>query len=85
MKQKKLCDSLLETNKIFKIATLLQEVKEYIRKAKIWRNENWKKDEIGRPSSYLMSLLVVKAFENASSNREVDGHRYANDSTGYAV
>ena len=65
-----------------KIAALLQEVKEYIRRAKIWRNENWKKDEKGRPSSYLMSLLVVAAFEIASSN---DGYRYANDSIGYAV
>lgn len=60
-----------------KVATLLQEVKEYIRRAKIWRNGEWKKDEIGRPSSYLMSLLVVRAFEIASSNRKVDGRRYA--------
>ena len=32
-----------------------------------------------------MSLLVVRAFEIASNTRKVDGHRYANNSTGYAV
>lgn len=58
------------------------EVKEYIRRAKIWRNTHWEKGERGRPSSYLMSLLVLKAFNKARSK---DGHRYANDSTGYAV
>ena len=40
-------------------------MKEYIRRAKAWRNEAWKHGEEGMPLSYLMSLLVVKAYENA--------------------
>ena len=34
-----------------------------IRKAKEWRNREWEGDGKGRPSSYLMSLLVVAAYE----------------------
>jgi hypothetical protein len=41
------------------------EAKEYIRRAKAWRNRVWSIDKIGRPSSYLISLLVVKAYETA--------------------
>ena len=41
------------------------QVKEYIRRAKAWRNRMWPQDEggEGKPSSYLMSLLVLKAYE----------------------
>ena len=41
------------------------QVKEYIRRAKAWRNRMWPKNEEGegRPKSYLMSLLVVEAYE----------------------
>ena len=40
-------------------------MKEYIRRAKAWRNREWMGSNEGRPSSYLISLLVVKAYENA--------------------
>ena len=39
------------------------QVKEMIRKAKEWRDKEWKYDGEGRPSSYLMSLLVVAAYQ----------------------
>jgi hypothetical protein len=42
-----------------------QVVKEYIRRAKAWRNREWGSSRDGKPKSYLMSLLVVRAFENA--------------------
>ena len=40
-------------------------MKEYIRRAKAWRNEVWGKNKEGKPKSYLLSLLVVKACEKA--------------------
>ena len=40
-------------------------MKEYIRRAKAWRNREWMRSNEGRPKSYLISLLVVKACENA--------------------
>ena len=40
------------------------QVLEYIKKAKAWRNNSWGNDESGRPSSYLMEILVIKAYEN---------------------
>lgn len=39
--------------------------KEYIRRAKSWRNSVWRSSQIGKPSSYLISLLVVEAYERA--------------------
>jgi hypothetical protein len=42
------------------------QAKEYIRRAKAWRNKYFGADKPGRPSSYLMSLLVVKAYETAN-------------------
>ena len=42
----------------------LQKTKDYIRRAKAWRNSVWSGKD-GRPSSFLMSLLVVRAYENA--------------------
>jgi hypothetical protein len=42
------------------------QAKEYIRRAKAWRNKYFGADKLGRPSSYLMSLLVVKAYETAN-------------------
>ena len=41
------------------------KAKEYIRRAKHWRNVNFGDREVGRPSSYLMSLLVLKAYQVA--------------------
>ena len=51
--------------------TLLTKVKEYIVRAKAWRNRLWPKSEggRGRPSSYLISLLVLRAYENQQSRR----------------
>lgn len=47
------------------------EVKEYIRKAKAWRNKMWPVETggAGKPSSYLISLLVLKAYETGGSSR----------------
>lgn len=41
-----------------------QDLKEYVRRAKAWRNREWEGDDTGKPSSYLMSLLVVKAYQS---------------------
>lgn len=50
------------------------EVKEFSRRAKKWRNETWPKDSFyggeGRPSSYLMSLLVVLAYHEATPTKK---------------
>ena len=40
-----------------------KQVKEYIRRAKAWRNRMWANGGEGKPSSYLMSLLVLEAYE----------------------
>ena len=48
--------------------TFCQQVKEFIRRAKAWRNKKWPKGSSGsgRPKSYLMSVLVLRAYEDAS-------------------
>ena len=48
----------------------LVKAKEYIRRAKAWRNKMWPKEQggAGKPSSYLMSLLVLKAYEIGGSD-----------------
>ena len=45
----------------------LTQVKEFIRRAKAWRNKKWPKNErcYGRPKSYFLSVLVLRAYENA--------------------
>lgn len=49
----------------------IYQVKNFIRQAKKWRDDKWPEDEggEGRPSSYLISLLVIKAFNIAQSTR----------------
>lgn len=44
-----------------------EKARELIRRAKAWRDGEWPEGErcIGRPKSYLISLLVVKAYEVA--------------------
>jgi hypothetical protein len=42
---------------------LFQVVKEYIRRAKAWRIRVWGACKEGKPKSYLLSLLVVRAYE----------------------
>ncbi len=41
------------------------QAKEFIKRAKAWRNEKWLHSHVGKPKSYLISLLVLKAYENA--------------------
>ncbi len=41
------------------------QAKEFIKRAKAWRNEKWSLSKAGKPKSYLISLLVLKAYENA--------------------
>lgn len=42
------------------------EVKELIKRAKAWRNTKWaSKHTPGKPKSYLISVLVLRAFERA--------------------
>ena len=45
------------------------QVKEFISRAKAWRNKVWPKSTggSGRPKSYLISLLVLRAYETAST------------------
>ena len=47
----------------------MQKTKDYIRRAKAWRNSVWSGSKDGKPSSFLMSLLVVRAYENAGRDR----------------
>ena len=48
-------------------------MKEYIRRAKAWRNREWGRSVEGKPKSYLLSLLVVRAYEKAFAH---DARRY---------
>lgn len=47
----------------------MAQVKEFIRRAKAWRNKVWPKGVggTGRPKSYLISVLVLRAYEKAST------------------
>ena len=55
---------------IYTDSSFWYKTKEYIRRAKAWRNSVWSRSGMhGRPSSYLMSLLVVRAYENAGHDR----------------
>ena len=47
----------------------LQQVKDFVRKAKEWRNGVWPKDRdtAGRPKSYLLGLLVAYAYEESGA------------------
>jgi len=53
---------------------LMAQVKEFIRRAKAWRNRVWSKGAggTGRPKSYLISLLVLRAYEKASEKVSKD-------------
>jgi hypothetical protein len=50
------------------------QIKEFSKRAKKWRNDTWPKDSVdggkGRPSSYLMSLLVVLAYQEATPTKK---------------
>ena len=45
----------------------LSQVKEYIKRAKAWRNAKWPSSQTvdGRPKSFLLGLLVVEAFQRS--------------------
>ena len=45
------------------------QVKEFAKRAKAWRNKKWPKSAggKGRPKSYLICLLVLRAHEKAST------------------
>ncbi len=44
------------------------QVKELIKRAKAWRNGEWPKEAggSGRPKSYMLSVMVLSAYEKAS-------------------
>ena len=46
-------------------------MKELIRRAKAWRNVTWKHEDgkSEKPKSYLISLLVIKAYSEVASNK----------------
>jgi len=46
------------------------QVIEYIRQVKAWRNRKWDDQGLknGRPKSYLLELLVIKAYENSTES-----------------
>ena len=50
---------------ILPLYTLTLKLKDYIKKAKAWRNQVWHSKCGKNPSSYLLSVLVVKAYENS--------------------
>lgn len=41
----------------------LDRVRELIKRGKAWRNKEWEHTKEGRPKSYLMSILVITAFQ----------------------
>ena len=51
-------------------------MKEYIRRAKAWRNRVWGARKEGKPKSYLLSLLVVRAYETSDKRNP---QRYKSD------
>ncbi len=46
---------------------ILYQAKEYIKRAKAWRNERWPKSKSrgGRPKSFLLGLLVADAYRKS--------------------
>ncbi len=44
---------------------IVNQAKELIRRAKAWRNKEWPEGKqcIERPKSYLISILVLRAYE----------------------
>lgn len=60
----KYCGCDVSVCNVAKYLCISLQVLEYIRRAKAWRNNTWNDDESGRPSSYMVELLVIKAYEN---------------------
>ena len=53
------------------ITYVCMQVKQLIKRAKKWRNDKWCSGEldIGKPKSYLMSILVIHACWNYATQR----------------
>jgi DNA-directed RNA polymerase specialized sigma24 family protein len=47
--------------------TALHQVRELIRRAKAWRNVTWGDNKVGKPKSYLISLLVITAYDRVKN------------------
>ena len=43
---------------------------DYIKKVKAWRNTMWDDQAEGRPKSYLIELLVIKAYEDCMQSSQ---------------
>ncbi len=43
----------------------LNQVKEFIKRAKAWRNVKWAGRKPGKPKSFLLSVIVLRAYETA--------------------
>lgn len=43
----------------------LWQVKEFIKRAKAWRNSVWERVKEGKPKSFFLSVLVLRAHELA--------------------
>ena len=57
------------------MSSLIIQARELIRRAKAWRNGVWPDGVycIGRPKSYLISILVLRAYEKAKSTPYLRG------------
>ncbi len=44
---------------------VLLQVKEFIKRAKAWRNTTWERLSEGKPKSYLLSCIVLRGYEKA--------------------
>ena len=46
---------------------VLLQVKEFIKRAKAWRNDTWETQRLseGKPKSYLLSCIVLRGYEKA--------------------
>ena len=64
-------ESTINMTLVYKRTPYMQ-IKEFSKRAKKWRNDTWPKDSggEGRPSSYLMSLLVVLAYREATPTKK---------------
>ena len=49
-----------------------EQVKEYIKRAKAWRNKKWPEYQSkgGRPKSFLLGLLVIAAWDKCGYSKD---------------
>lgn len=48
--------------------TTFSQAKEFVRRAKAWRNIEWGDSNVGKPKSYMMSILIIIAFDRMPSD-----------------